>query len=293
MRVLLTGAGGQLGQALQATAPIGIELVARRREQLDLADISGLHRALHDIQPGLVINAGAWTAVDRAETNQIQAWRVNAEAVSCLADYCAQNACRLVQLSTDFVFSGDSRIAWPTDAPTSPVNVYGKSKLAGEHAALSSGANARIIRSGWIYSEYGQNFVLTMLRLARERDLLKVVNDQIGTPTWTHTLANFVWQLTADWPIELVWHYADAGQTSWYDFAIAIFAEAVSAGLLERAPRVEPVSSADYAALARRPAFSVLDTSRTLQRFGVEPPEWRQSLRAMLARLAASPSASP
>lgn len=287
MKTLVTGAGGQLGQSLQDTVPGGVQLIPTDTHNLDLTDSAALRAGLALHRPDIVINAAAYTAVDLAEEEPDVAQRINADAVAVLAKYCAANQCRLLQVSTDFVFPGSGNTPLQPDDPTGPASVYGRSKLAGETAALSAGAHARVLRTSWVYSEHGHNFVKTMLRLGSERDTLSVVDDQTGSPTYARNLARAVWTLAERWPDNRVLHYADAGACSWYDFAGEIFRGAQAAGLLERAPRLQPVSTADYGAPAPRPAYSVLDTSLTTSTLGMTPPPWQNALGQMLSRLAA------
>jgi len=286
MRILITGAAGQLGQSLQYTAPPAIELIVTDMQSLDLRDAANLAAELKKHRPELIINAAGYTAVDKAEIEPELAHEVNGAAVGRLADYCADGRCRLIHVSTDYVFAGDDWLPLKPDDPTDPQSVYGASKLAGEIAAKRAGEHAKVIRSSWIYSEYGENFVRTMLRLGDERAELSIVNDQRGSPTYAHNLAATIWKLANVWPTADVLHYADAGEVTWRQFAEAIFAQAVKQGLLRKAPQVHPISTADYAAPAARPAYSVLDTSLCCELLGVEPPRWQDSLQLMLTNLA-------
>ena len=192
---------------------------------------------------------------------------------------------RLLHVSTDFVFDGRRSTPYPTDADTAPLGVYGASKLAGERAVLDSGADAAIVRTGWVYAPWGANFMLTMLRLHGERSELGVVADQVGTPTSALSLAAALWAMVARPQLAGVFHWSDAGVCSWYDFAVAIGEEAEAAGLLERAARVLPIATEDYPTPARRPAFSVLDKRATLSALELDPVHWRQQLRRALAVL--------
>ncbi len=282
MRILITGADGQLGKSLQDTAPQGPEIIPTDLHNLNLCDAATLRTGLHNYRPDVIINAAAYTAVDRAESDAAAAYAVNSEAVRRLADFCAETNTRLIHVSTDFVFAGDADTPYPPAAAANPASVYGKSKLAGEQQLAAAGCDARTVRTSWVYSEHGHNFVKTMLRLAAERDRLTVVDDQIGAPTYARNLAKVLWRLLEIWPDARLLHYADAGATSWYGFAEAIFAEARAAGLLDGVPELAPTSTLDYGAPAPRPAYSVLDSSLTSTLLNIRPPPWRDALREML-----------
>ena len=281
-KVLVTGAGGQLGQELVRTAGREVECVALARAQLDIADPAGIDGLLAEMSPQLVINAAAYTAVDKAETEVEVARRANADGPGQLAQACAQRGIRLIHISTDFVFDGTSSQPYTPDAPTAPLGEYGRSKLAGESAVISAQPAALIIRTGWVYSSFGNNFVKTMLRLMAQRDELAVVADQVGTPTWAHGLADAVWAAVARPQLSGIYHWSDAGVCSWYDFAIAISEEARALGLLDRPVTVRPIPAADYPTPAQRPAYSVLDKAGSWRDFALEGVHWRRQLRTML-----------
>ncbi len=285
MRILITGAAGQLGCSLQDTAPAGADIVATDVHNLDLTQTAALAAALDEHAPDVIINAAAYTAVDKAESEPELARVINADAVATLADWCRASGARLVHISTDFVFAGDNPQPRRPDDATGPLSVYGRTKLAGEQAALQGCRQTRIIRTSWVYSEHGHNFVKTMLRLGAERDALTVVDDQVGSPTYARNLARAVWQLVETWPDERLLHFSDAGEISWRGFAQAIFADAVELGLLAKAPTVAPISTKEYGAPAPRPAYSVMDTTLTTTVLGIETVPWRTALRDMLARL--------
>jgi dTDP-4-dehydrorhamnose reductase len=288
MKILITGANGQLGRSLLDTRPAEIELVACDSAQLDLGDPAAVQTVLAELRPALIINAGAYTAVDQAETEPERAAQINGAAVAELADYCRKHGARLIQVSTDFVFSGPRTEPWEPHAGPAPISAYGRSKLAGEHAAQALGPDARVIRTSWVYSEHGHNFVKTMLRLGHDRDALTVVDDQTGSPTYARNLAGAIWQLQRRWPAQPILHYSDSGAITWRDFAVAIFDEAVAAGILARAPRVLRTTTAAYGAAAPRPPYTVLDTRLSCAALGVVAAPWRAALRAMLGRLAAA-----
>lgn len=278
MKALITGAGGQLGRALAASAPADIQLIPLSSAQLDIGDRAAVDAAFNNYAPTLVLNAAAFTKVDAAEEMPDVADRVNHLGVAHLAAAARRSGARLVHISTDFVFDGMTSRPYRVDAPTAPLNVYGASKLAGETAA---GCNALTIRTSWLYSAYGNNFVATMLRLMRERPVLRVVDDQIGTPTSAGSLANALWKLAAT-ELAGVLHYSDSGVASWYDFAVAVMEEAVVIGLIDHPVEIIPIPSSEYPTPAKRPHFSVLEKSATLEVLGQAPPHWRASLRHVL-----------
>jgi len=281
--VLVAGAGGQLGRELERTVPAGVNAAFRVRAELDIADPAAVAAALAETDPQLVVNAAAYTAVDKAESESEAAHRGNAEGPGTLARACAQAGIRLVHISTDFVFDGASSLPYKPDAATAPLGEYGRSKLAGELAVRSALPEALLLRTGWVYSSFGGNFVKTMLRLMREREELAVVADQVGTPTWAQGLARAVWAVAARPALCGIYHWSDAGVCSWYDFAVAIGEEALVLGLLERPVKVRPIAATQYPTPARRPAYSVLDKADTWRDFGLEGVHWREQLRAMLA----------
>ena len=286
MKILVTGAGGQLGQSLQDTAPAAVSLITTSRHELDISDAAAVRAAIAEHQPGIVINTAAYTAVDRAESDAATAQLINGDAVAELARACSDSGCRLIHVSTDFVFAGTGTEPLRPGDPTKPTSVYGKSKLAGEQAALAVGKSARVLRTSWVYSEHGHNFVKTMLRLGAEREELTVVSDQTGSPTYARNLALAIWRLADTWPDEAVLHYADGGSCSWYEFAGEIFRTAQASGLLDRAPQLSPISTADYGAPAPRPAFSVLDSQLACALLNLTPPPWQSALGQMMSRLA-------
>lgn len=284
---MLTGARGQLGTELTHTAPSSVALAALDHAALDLTDASAVDACMSALRPAVIINAAAYTAVDRAEADATMAHRVNADGAGLLAASAARHGARLIHVSTDYVFSGDAATPWTPTAPTGPASAYGRSKLAGEQAVLGAlGAGATILRTSWLYSCHGHNFVKTMLRLMGERDEVRVVADQIGAPTWTRTLSAVIWAAVATPAHSGVFHWSDAGATSWFEFATAVRDDALALGLLTRDVRVVPITTADYPTPARRPAYSVLDCAETVRSFGVPQVPWRAGLRSMLQELA-------
>lgn len=283
--VLLTGAGGQLGRELQLTAPAGVTLISLDRGALDISQPEAVRRVVGELCPDWVLNAAAYTAVDRAEGEEALALQINAEGAGHLAAACASTGTGLVHVSTDFVFDGESGHPYTPEAMPAPLGAYGRSKLEGERAVLAAHPRALIVRTGWVYSRFGSNFVKTMLRLMAERDSLAVVCDQIGTPTWARSLAQTLWAAVDRPLLQGIYHWSDAGVCSWYDFAVAIAEDALAAGLLPRSPEVRPIPASEYPTPARRPAYSVLDKQQSWQDLGVAPIHWRVQLRAMLQDL--------
>lgn len=283
MRALIIGGGGQLGRTLMQTLPAGWTVTAYGSAQCDIA-VADIDERLAAAKAEVVINAAAYTAVDRAESEEgrARAYAVNDVGAGRLAQACAARGARLVHVSTDFVFDGAASSPYEPAAPARPLGVYGASKLAGERRVREALPAAAIVRTAWVYSRFGQNFAKTMLRLMSERDQVGVVSDQIGTPTWTVTLAETLWALAARPHLSGIYHFTDAGAASWYDFAVAIQEEALALGLLERAVPVRPIRTVDYPTPAARPAYSVLDKTATYRDLGCEPVHWRVALRRML-----------
>lgn len=287
MKVLITGAGGQLGQALRTSGPAGADIVALDRAGLDIGDAGAVATQVARIGPDLIINAAAYTAVDRAESEADAAWRINAAGAGHLAAAAAAGQARFVHVSTDFVFDGSGGGPYRPDHPTAPLGVYGASKRAGEEAVLAACPGALIVRTAWVYGAAGHNFVRTMLRLMAARDAVRVVADQIGTPTYAPGLARAIWALDAAGATG-IHHWTDSGVASWYDFAVAIQEEALAMGLLDRAVPVMPIATADYPTPARRPLYSVLDKASAVALVGAPAPHWRVHLRDMLGEIRAN-----
>ncbi len=284
---MITGAAGQLGHELKRLAPDGTNLLAVDIDQLDLTDAAAVDAFIALHLPAVVINCAAYTAVDRAEEQPEMARTVNVTAAASLAASAARHDARVVHISTDFVFGGASVCPWRPQDITAPESVYGTTKRDGELAVLDAlGERALVIRTAWLYSSHGGNFVKTMLRLMRERDELAVIADQIGTPTWANSLARTIWAAVQRPHVSGILHWTDAGVASWYDFAVAIQEEALTRGLLSRAVPVHAIATADYPTTARRPSFSVLDKTETTRLLGVTPVHWRANLRIMLDELA-------
>ena len=300
MRILLLGGNGQLGTELQRSlAPLGALTIGTRNGQL--ADGTPCEAADFDVPDALaalvegsgadvVVNAAAYTQVDKAEQEPDAAFRANAHAPGALAQACARTGARLVHYSTDYVFDGGGTRPYREDDPTSPLGVYGHSKRAGELAVFGGGARHLLFRTAWVYAAHSHNFLRTMLRVGAERDELRVVADQVGTPTPAALIADVTARaLQGDPQRSGVWHLTPTGQTSWHGFAEAIFEGAVARGLLARRPKVEAITTADFPTPATRPAYSVLDCTALQRDFGIQLPDWREGLAQTLDRLASSP----
>lgn len=293
MRILLLGANGQVGHELRrALAPLG-ELTCTTRsgmradggacEAADFDDPASLPALVERVAPDVVVNAAAYTAVDRAETERDAAFRANAEAPGELARACAQRDALFVHYSTDYVFDGTGTRPYREDDPTAPLGVYGASKLAGEEAVRASGARHLIFRTAWVYAAHGRNFLLTMLRLAKERDELRVVADQVGTPTSAMLIADTTAAILArPFARSGLWHLTAGGETSWHGFAAAIVEEAHAQGLIARRPAVVPIPTSAYPTPARRPAYSCLDTGALTRDFVIGLPDWRDGMAGIL-----------
>jgi dTDP-4-dehydrorhamnose reductase len=285
MKMLIIGANGQLGSELLGTCPDRSRAVGIDLPEIDITDPVQTGSVLAAHQPDWVVNCAAYTQVDKAESDPETARAVNSDGPANLAGAARKLRAGFIHISTDFVFSGDQgRPYRPGDRPD-PKSVYGKTKLAGERAVLDIlGKDALIIRTAWLYASHGNNFVKTMLRLMTEKDSLRVVDDQIGTPCWAKGLAAAVWAAAAK-DVKGIFHWTDAGVASWYDFAVAVQEEALAAGLLDRSIPIHPVPTSEYPTPARRPAFSVLDKKDLVAATGLQPLHWRHQLRYMLLEL--------
>jgi len=298
MKILLLGANGQVGFELaRSLAPLG-ELHAATRAgehgvRVDLAHPETLDAALHGVAPDIVVNAAAYTAVDRAEDESNLADRANHWALTVLGAWAARNGALVVHYSTDYVFDGASDRPYRENDATAPLGVYGSSKLAGETALRESGCDHLIFRTAWVYAARGRNFLRTMLRLARERDELRIVNDQRGAPTPARLIASstalaLARNLDSDSTLLGTYHLTAAGECTWFDFALALLQRAMAAGIIERCPRVVPIATSDYPTRARRPAYSVLDTAQFRAVFGLHLPAWQSGLDDVIGELAAA-----
>jgi dTDP-4-dehydrorhamnose reductase len=281
VKVLVLG-GGQIARAVRTAVPAHHQVVVRTHADLDIVDADAVSRTFTEIRPDWVVNAAAYTAVDLAEDQPVQARAVNDSAVASLVRASARVGCRLLHLSTDFVFDGNSNRAYlPTDK-TNALSVYGESKLGGERHVLTPGGSGIVLRTSWVYAAEGKNFVLTMLRLMREKDQIGVVCDQIGAPTSAASAAGAIWGLMDANAAAGIYHWTDLGVASWYDFAVAIQDEALARGLLPKAIPIRAIPSTAYPTRARRPAFSVLDTTSTRSLLDSPGRHWRHNLRTLL-----------
>ncbi len=283
MKVLITGAGGQLGGALQRHAPAFADINAIDVEDLDLTDATMLRARLAVEAPEVIINAAAYTAVDKAESEEELARAINSDAVKMMAEAMEEQGGKLVHVSTDFVFDGQSETPYRPDDTRAPISVYGRTKAEGEDHLRPTDL---LVRTAWVYEAGGANFVRTMIQLMKERDEIGVVADQIGSPTWASGLAKVIWGLIEK-DASGTFHHSDAGRASWHDFAVAIAEEAYEIGLLAAIPAINAITTQQYPTPAARPAFSLLDSSATRALLGDEAAAWRENLRAMLKEEAA------
>ncbi|MBD1878322.1 dTDP-4-dehydrorhamnose reductase [Coleofasciculus sp. FACHB-T130] len=284
-RILLIGCTGQVGKELQQTLAPYQEIVAVGRPTVDLSQPDILRQIIGEVQPQIIINAAAYTAVDKAESEPELAKGVNAIAPSILAQEAQKQGSFLIHISTDYVFDGSQSHPYGETDATNPVSVYGESKLAGEEAIRETCTQHLIFRTAWVYGTHGKsNFVKTMLRLGGEQEEVRVVADQIGSPTWAKDLAQAIAQLIPHLTPEIAgtYHYTNSGVASWYDFAVAIFEEAKHVGFPLKVQRIIPITTAEYPTPAHRPAYSVLSCGKISAVMGTYPPHWRQGLRQML-----------
>jgi dTDP-4-dehydrorhamnose reductase len=289
-RILLVGANGQLGQELQRTlTPLG-DVIGVGREKLDLAASTSIRQVISDASPNVIVNAAAYTAVDKAETETELAHAINAIAPAIMAEEAQRLGAALFHVSTDYVFDGQKNTPYTEEDPTNPISAYGKSKLLGEEEIRKTLSRHIILRTAWVYGTKGKsNFVRTMLRLFAEREEVRVVADQVGTPTWAHDIADacafLVPQLSPEGeqsPITGIYHFTNSGVASWYDFAVAIFEEAKQLGFPIKVQRIVPITTSEYPTPAQRPAYSVLSGKKVSAALGTHPPYWRDGLRQML-----------
>jgi dTDP-4-dehydrorhamnose reductase len=285
MKILVAGAGGQVGRALVGSAPTHVNVIACSRGELDIADERAVASCVRLRAPDVIINAAAYTAVDRAETETGFARGINADGPRHLAVAAREVGARLVHISTDFVFDGASSIPYKPDAATNPLCVYGRTKRDGEDAVLEVfPEHSIVVRTAWVYAADGRNFVNTMLRVMRLSGSVRVVADQVGTPTSAQSLAEIIWKLVEKPEVSGVHHWTDAGVASWYDFAVAIAEEGAAIGLLSPDVAVTPIATHEYPTPARRPPYSVLDKS-SLTSLGIAPAHWRKRLRSILGEI--------
>ena len=291
IKVLLTGASGQLGQTLQQSVPFQVELFPLSRSELNLSDSDACRQAVFKVKPNWVINAGAFTAVDKAETEKDLAYAVNEGAPKAFASALSDIGGRLLQISTDFVFSGNQGFPYNVNDPVDPISVYGSSKAAGEIAALTCPGSC-VLRTSWLYSHLGKNFCLTMLRMHASKaslgEVLNVVADQVGCPTSTYNLSSACWRIISREKFlnkNNIFHWSDAGVASWYDFAFAIGELGVANGLLEESATIAPIGTDKYPTPAKRPSYSILDCRETMKILNLDQVHWRTSLNYVLSQM--------
>jgi dTDP-4-dehydrorhamnose reductase len=286
-KVLLIGAKGQVGQELQLTLPQLGEVISIGREELDLTNSEKIGQLIREIHPDYLVNAAAYTAVDKAETEPELAYSINAKAPKIMAESAEKIKAKFLHISTDYVFDGRKNTPYLETDLTNPLGVYGQSKLRGEEEIKTVNSQAIILRTAWVYGSYGKsNFVKTMLRLGKEREELKVVVDQVGSPTWAKDIAAAITHLliNADNPAG-IYNFTNSGIASWFDLTKAIFEEAKISGIPLKIQRVIPITTAEYPTPAARPAYSVLSGQKISQQLGYIPSYWRDSLKAMLNQL--------
>ncbi|CCH93942.1 dTDP-4-dehydrorhamnose reductase [Microcystis aeruginosa PCC 9432] len=286
-KVLLIGAKGQVGQELQVTLPYLGEVISIGREELDLTNSEKIGQLIREIHPDYLVNAAAYTAVDKAETEPDLAYSINATAPKIMAESAEKIQAKFLHISTDYVFDGRKNTPYLETDLTNPLGVYGQSKLRGEEEIKTVNSQAIILRTAWVYGSYGKsNFVKTMLRLGKEREELKVVVDQVGSPTWAKDIATAITHLliNVDNPPG-IYNFTNSGVASWFDLTKAIFEEAKISGIPLKIQRVIPITTAEYPTPAVRPAYSVLSGQKISQQLGYIPPYWRDSLKAMLNQL--------
>ena len=290
MRVLVTGAHGQVGYELLQRVPEGFVVFGYGSQDLDISNAEQVRAVFEAVKPELAINAAAYTAVDKAETEVERAYAVNSDGVGFLATAAENLGIPILHISTDYVFSGDGEKPYTPEDVTSPTGVYGLSKLSGEKQLLEQCSRQLVLRTSWVFGAHGNNFVKTMLRLGSNRDTLSVVSDQHGGPTSAGSIADTLWALASIFRREGrlgwgVYHYSGVPACSWYDFANEIFTQAVSLGLLEKSPEVSAITTAEYPTPAKRPAWSVLDCQKLADAHGLLPKGWKQELQAVLQQL--------
>ncbi len=284
-KVLITGADGQLGYELQRTVPSGYECIATDKDDLDITNADAVNAFITKVRPDVIINSAAYTAVDKAEEEPELATAINATGAGNLAQIAKDNNIQLMQISTDFVFDGKAHTPYPVDAPAEPEGMYGKTKQDGDVLVQKIlGDDAFIIRTSWLYSAHGNNFVKTMLRFMAEREALGIIADQIGTPTWANSLAQAVWH-AVEKNVTGIHHWSDAGVASWYDFAYAIMEEGVALGLLDKPITINAITTADYPTPASRPCYSVMDKTTTWKALEFKSEHWRVALRKMMKEI--------
>lgn len=284
MKVVIIGKSGQLANELVAELPEAVEVLSLGRNDVDITSYNELSTRVQQFKPNVIINASAYTAVDKAESDSDAAFALNEKAVQIMANVAKENNCRFLHVSTDFVFDGESNLAYDVSDNTNPTSVYGASKLSGELAITKTyPENSAIVRTSWVYSTFGNNFVKTMLRLMKEKEQLGVVGDQIGCPTNAKGLAQFLWLLASHNDSKQVYHWSDAGVASWYDFAVAIQELGLEHGLLDKKIPISAIPSSAYPTPAKRPKFSLLNSSEA--NLLMKQGHWREQLECCLLQM--------
>lgn len=289
MKALVVGAGGLVGRALTAGAPVSWHVISLDRAALDIGDAASVRAAVAKHEPDVIINCAGHLAVDRVENEKAPAWACNADGPRHLAEALASGKGRLIHISTNYVFSGSAFAPYAVDSATEPVNYYGVSKRAGELAALEVlGERAAVVRTAWVYGLEGRSFFHTIMRVLKEKGLAKVVDDQVGTPTSAPVLARVLWKIASDPAIHGMLHWTDEGVASWYDFAQAIAEDAIACGLLPPNATVLPIITGEFPTLAPRPMYGVLDKRSSVAMLGEVPRYWRTELRELIRQMPAS-----
>jgi len=291
-QIILTGACGQLGLTIKErwssfSRAEEFELVCKDKDQLDITSKDSIEKAFNSQKVSVLINAAAYTAVDKAESEQDKAYLLNQLGPQYLASYSLKSNFKLIHVSTDFVFSGKNSKPYLTTDITDPPNVYGKSKLAGEKAILEMNPHlSTVIRTSWLYSRHRNNFVKSMIRLMSEKESLCVVNDQIGSPTSTESLVDLIFTMLKTDDYSGIYHWSDSGSLSWYDFALAIQNYCIEVGLLKKRIPIIPISTSEYPTFACRPKYSVMDSSQTIEKYSIEPKPWKENLKQVIEKMA-------
>ncbi len=283
-RVLILGVSGQVGSELLGTAPDDVQVTGLDLGDADIRDRAAVFRVLRQANPNVVINCAAHTNVDAAESAVDEAMATNGIAPGIVAEACGETRARLLHISSDYVFDGRAHTPYAVDAAVGPINVYGSSKLEGERRVLAAGGNAAVVRTAWVHSGFGANFVKTTMRVLGAGSPMRVVDDQVGTPTRARNLARALWCLAAS-SVTGPLHFTDAGVASWYDVAVAVMETLASEGRLASGARVEPISSSERPSVARRPSYSLLDKHDSWRAIGYMPPHWRVGVAASTREL--------
>ena len=294
MKILLTGANGQVGYELWRTLQYigevipttrtGSEIAGMPTVALDLSDAADIEKKINAIQPDIICNAAAYTAVDEAENSQVIAYTINSDAPAIFAKYAVITDTRLIHYSTDYVFSGSSSQPWLEDDKCNPQGVYADSKMLGEQAIIDSGCQHMIFRTAWVFSDRAHNFMNSMLKLAQIKDELNIVDDQIGSPTWASSIA-MATAMTLHNPVDGLYHMASSGKTSWCGFARRIFSQAEKLGLIDKAPKINGIPTSQYPTPATRPSYSVLDCNKLKNTFDIKMPNWQTSLQLCMQNI--------